>query len=241
MTLLLDFGNTRVKAAVRNGDSLETVYCGPATLTDLKKIIQDFGVDGGMWCTVHPLEEALENWLVSKGLKPLVWDTPVPLKNGYAAPQKLGMDRLAAAVGAWYMKPAHDLLVIDAGTAITYDFVSAQGEYLGGNISPGISIRLRSLHEHTGALPLVLAQGETPVLGNDTETAIRSGVINGVRFEIDGMIREMRSKHPALLVFLTGGDAEYFDIKGKSTTFAVPDLVLRGLSGIVGFNEKQFI
>lgn len=241
MTLLLDFGNTRVKAAVKNGASLETVYCGPAVLDDLKESVRDSDVDGGMWCAVHPLEKEMESWLLSKGLKPLRWDTPVPLKNDYSTPQALGMDRLAAAVGAWCMKPAHDLLVIDAGTAITYDFVSAQGVYKGGNIAPGISMRLKSLHEHTGALPLVQAQGETPFLGNDTETAIRSGVVNGVRFEIDGLIRELQSKYPSLLVFLTGGDAEFFDIKGKSTTFAVPDLVLWGLSGIVEFNEKQAI
>ena len=241
MTLLLDFGNTRVKAAVRNGASLETVYCGPAGLPDLKKAVQDLEVDGGMWCTVRPLEKETESWLLSKGLKPLLWDTPIPIRNGYSTPQTLGMDRLAAAVGAWCMKPSNDLLVIDAGTAITFDFVSAQGEYRGGNIAPGISMRLKALHEHTGALPLVLPQGEAPVLGRDTETAIRSGVINGMRFEIDGLIRELRSKYPSLLVFLTGGDAEFFDIKGKSTTFAVPDLVLWGLSGIVGFNEKQAI
>ena len=148
------------------------------------------------------------------------------------------MDRLAAAVGAWSIQPGHDLLVVDAGTAITYDFVSADGTYRGGNIAPGIELRLRSLHEHTGALPLVKAKGDAPMFGTDTETAIRSGVINGVRKELEGYVNELRSIYPSLLVFLTGGDAEFFDIKAKSTTFAVPDLVLRGLARITEFNEK---
>jgi len=141
-------------------------------------------------------------------------------------------------VGAWSMQPGHDILVVDAGTAITYDFVSADGVYKGGNIAPGVSLRFKSLHDHTGSLPLVDSGGDIPLFGYDTETAIRSGVINGVRKELDGYLAELGSIYPSLLVFLTGGDAEFFDIKAKSTTFAVPDLVLRGLARIFEYNEK---
>lgn len=137
------------------------------------------------------------------------------------------------------MKPGHDLLVVDAGTAVTYDFVSADGIYKGGNIAPGIELRFKSLHEHTGALPLVGTQGDVPMFGRDTETAIRSGVINGIRKELDGYETELRSIYPSLLVFLTGGDADFFDIKAKSTIFAVPELVLHGLARIVEYNEKD--
>lgn len=227
MILLADFGNTRVKAAVLENGTLRHV-------DDMKEV----DVDGGMWCSVHPLDSGTEEWMKAHGMKRLTADTPTPLRNDYSSPRSLGMDRLAAAVGAWSMKPGHDLLVVDAGTAVTYDFVSADGVYMGGNIAPGIELRLRSLHEHTGALPLVSANGDVPLFGKDTETAIRSGVINGIRMELDGYVNQMRSIYPSVLVFLTGGDAEFFDIKGKSTTFAVPELVLRGLARIYEFNEK---
>ncbi|MBR4793674.1 MAG: type III pantothenate kinase [Bacteroidaceae bacterium] len=226
MILLADFGNTRVKAAVLENGRLRHV-------DDMMKV----DVDGGMWCSVHPLEPGIVEWMTAHGMKQLTSDIPIPLKNAYSSPATLGMDRLAAAVGAWSLKPDNDLLVVDAGTAVTFDFVSADGTYKGGNIAPGISLRLKSLHEHTGALPLVSARGDTPMFGSDTETAIRSGVINGLRHELDGYISELRSIYPSLLVFLTGGDAEFFDIKAKSSTFAVPDLVLSGLARIAQYNE----
>jgi len=227
MILLLDFGNTRVKAAVLENGRLRHV-------DDFMKM----DIDGGLWCSVHPVEPSVLTWMKEHGMKRFTADTPIPVTNAYSSPETLGMDRLAAAVGAWSMQQGHDLLVVDAGTAITYDFISADGVYHGGNIAPGIGLRFKALHEHTGALPLVDAKGDIPLFGKDTETAIRSGVINGVRKELEGYLAELNPIYPSLLVFLTGGDAEFFDIKAKSTTFAVPDLVLRGLARITEYNEK---
>lgn len=227
MILLADFGNTRVKAAVLENGRLRHVDS-----------IEGLDVEGGMWCSVHQLDPDVVEWLHEHGMTQLTASTPIPIKNAYSSPQTLGMDRLAAAIGAWSLKPGHDLLVVDAGTAITYDFVSAGGVYQGGNIAPGIGLRLRALHEFTGSLPLVDAQGDAPLFGTDTVTAIRSGVLNGVRKELDGYLTELEDIYPSVLVFLTGGDAEFFDIKAKSTTFAVPDLVLRGLARILEYNEK---
>jgi len=227
--LLVDFGNTRVKAAVLENGRISHV-------DDIMRP----DVDRGMWCAVHPVDSKITEWMTAHGMKQLTADTPIPIQNSYSSPRSLGMDRLAAAVGAWSMKPGHNLLVVDAGTAVTYDFVSADGIYEGGNITPGIELRLKSLHNHTGALPLVSAKGDIPMLGHDTETAIRSGVINGIRKELEGYINELSSIYPSVLVFLTGGDAGFFEIKAKSTIFAVPDLVLRGLARITQFNEKVF-
>ena len=238
MILLLDFGNTRVKAAVMENGGLRHIYSGPVVLQSLADAVGGTEINGGIWCSVHPLDSSVTDWMRGHGLVPLTPSVPVPITNSYASPQTLGMDRLAAAVGAWSMQPGHDLLVIDAGTAITYDFVSAEGVYRGGNIAPGIGLRFRALHEHTGALPLVDANGDVSLFGVDTDTAIRSGVLKGVRYEINGYIEELKSLYPSLLVFLTGGDAEFFDIKAKSSTFAVPDLVLRGLARITECNEK---
>jgi len=239
MTLLVDFGNTRVKAAVKDGGKMRHIYSGEASLRNLMSATQGLDIRGGMWCSVHPVDKTLTDWMFSLGMIPLAPSVPIPLTNAYSAPESLGMDRLAAAVGAYSMQPGHNLLVIDAGTAITYDFVSADGVYHGGNIAPGAALRFKSLHENTGALPLVDHKGDVPMLGNDTVTAIRSGVINGIRHEIEGYIRELDSLYPSLLVFLTGGDADCFDIKGKCATFVVPSLVLEGLARIVDYNGNQ--
>lgn len=240
MILLADFGNTRVKVAARDkDDSLKLIYSGPVDLDRIKKAAGGLSIDGGMWCSVHELDFMVREWMESLGMTQLTASTPIPIRNDYSSPRTLGMDRLAAAVGAWSMKPGCDILVVDAGTAVTFDLVSADGAYKGGNIAPGTELRFKALHEYTDALPLVKPEGETPLFGTDTESAIRSGVVNGIRHELYGFITRLSSTYPSLLVFLTGGDAGLFDIIGKSTTFAVPDLVLRGLARVVDFNEKR--
>lgn len=240
MTLLADFGNTRVKVSLWNGVSLDGIYSGPVVIEDLKDAVGGIRVEGGMWCAVHPLPPNLVQWLGTLGLVPLTHQTRIPLINSYSTPETLGMDRLAAAVGAWSLNPGHDMLVIDAGTALTVDFISADGVYRGGNIAPGIELRFKALHEHTAVLPQVSPKGLVLDLGQDTVSAIRSGVLNGIRHEVRGYIDEFARLYPSLLVFLTGGDAEFFDIKGKSSIFAVPDLVLKGLARIFDYNEKGF-
>ena len=239
MKLLLDFGNTRVKAAVSHDGSLRQIYSGAVGLSQLEHAVSDIMIDGGMWCSVRPLPDNVTEWMTGLGLTRLDWKTPVPVTNAYHTPQTLGMDRLAAAVGARSMKPGHDILVIDAGTAVTCDFVSADGTFAGGTIAPGIELRLKALHEHTGALPLVERHGSLPLFGYDTETSIRSGVVNGIRREILGTMHEMKQLYPSLLFFLTGGDANCFGMTGKSGIFAVDNLVLRGLDSIVKYNETE--
>ncbi|MBO4561653.1 MAG: type III pantothenate kinase [Bacteroidaceae bacterium] len=239
MTLFLDFGNTRVKAAVSSSSGLREVYSGSQSVEALESALSGIPVSGGMWCAVRETGSDMRGWMESLGLRQLTFNTPVPLKNEYSTPATLGMDRMAAAVGAWSMAPGQNILVVDAGTAVTFDFVSAAGVYCGGNIAPGIGLRLSSLHEHTGQLPVVNPKGATPLLGNDTESAMRSGAVVGIRNEISGYITELTLRYGPLSVFLTGGDAEFFDIKGKSSTFVVPNLVLKGLERIFGFNEKS--
>ena len=128
----------------------------------------------------------------------LTHETPMPIRLGYRTPQTLGRDRIAAC----------DVLVIDAGTAITYDLINSNGCFVGGNIAPGLALRFKSLHEHTGQLPLVDADGDTPVVGYDTATAIRSGVLLGMLGEIKSYIADLKLSHPNLMVFITGGDGK---------------------------------
>ena len=166
-------------------------------------------------------------------------DTPIPISNRYRTPKTLGSDRLAAVIGASSLKPGKDLLIIDAGTCITYEVIDARGNYWGGNIAPGMQMRLRALHEFTARLPLVEAEGEVPGMGYDTETAIRSGVLRGMKYEIEGYIKSMRSKFPHLLVFLTGGDHINFDTNIKNIIFSDKYIVPRGLNKILDYNERM--
>ncbi|MDR2860026.1 MAG: type III pantothenate kinase, partial [Mediterranea sp.] len=126
--------------------------------------------------------------------------------------------------------------VIDAGTAITYEFIDAKGQYHGGNISPGMQMRFKALHHYTERLPLIQSDGDAPPVGVSTETAIRSGVLKGIEYEMMGYITKFRDKYPDLLVFLTGGDAFSFDTRVKSIIFADKFLVLKGLNRILNYN-----
>ncbi len=148
-------------------------------------------------------------------------DTPVPITNRYRSPETLGSDRLAA----------------DAGTCITYEVIDARGNYWGGNIAPGMQMRLRALHEFTARLPLVEAEGEVPGMGYDTETAIRSGVLRGMKYEIEGYIKSMMAKFPHLEVFLTGGNRINFDTNIINLIFTDKYIVPRGLNKILDYNR----
>ena len=148
----------------------------------------------------------------------------------------MGKDRLAAVAGAIGLYPNTNLLVIDAGTAITYELINSKHEFLGGNISPGMTIRYKALNEFTSKLPLLSASDETPLIGQSTKEAIQAGVQNGVLFEIQGLINELSSQYPSIKTIITGGDAEFFARKLKNPIFVHPNLVLIGLNRILEYN-----
>jgi type III pantothenate kinase len=168
--------------------------------------------------------------------------TPIPLENSYRTPETLGYDRIAAAVGAYTIYPGKNVLVIDAGTAITYDIVTSEGTFVGGNISPGLDIRFKSLNKYTNRLPQLERPGEKPgLLGSSTSEAIQSGIVNGLLFEVDGFIEAFKGKYAKLQVVLTGGDAKYFEGKLKSSIFVDLNLNLIGLNRILEHNAAQKI
>ena len=145
---------------------------------------------------------------------------PSGITLGYRTPATLGADRLAAVMGAQSLLPHRTVLVIDAGTCITFDLLLSDGHYLGGNISPGLEMRLRAMHEFTARLPLVSAEGDNPDYGYDTITALRSGAKSGIRLEIMGYLAQVRAKHPDACAFLTGGNRFDFGISTESCNFA---------------------
>jgi type III pantothenate kinase len=163
--------------------------------------------------------------------------TPLPVKNHYQTPKSLGKDRIAAVTGAWSMFPGRNILVIDAGTCITYDFINQQGEYPGGGISPGIRMRFKAMHTFTGKLPLIEPEDFDDLIGKSTTESLLSGVYNGVTGEIREIVRLYREKYGDVMVLITGGDHELLNNKLKISIFAVPDLVLLGLNEIFDYND----
>ena len=241
MNLIIDIGNTVAKLAVFDGDKVVEVLRGSNHSLDCLTILRHkYPIERGILASVIRLSNTIRRQLREVDFEVLELDchTPVPITNMYKSPQTLGMDRLAAAVGANYLMPRKNLLVIDAGTALTYEFIDAEGKYWGGNISPGLYVRFKTLNACCDKLPLIDRRGDLPEFGYDTETAIRAGVIHGMEFEIAGYIRLMQKKYPDLLVFLTGGDKFSFDANLKSIIFADRFLVLKGLNRILNYNAK---
>ena len=242
MKLIIDIGNTVAKLVAFDGDEpVEEVRTSNESLAALGAFAAKYAFTHGSVGAVREITPQAEERLQALHIPLLRFtsSTPVPITNRYRTPQTLGSDRLAAAVGARSLKPGKDLLIIDAGTCVTYEVIDALGNYWGGNIAPGMHMRLRALHEFTAKLPLVEAEGAVPGMGYDTDTAIRSGVLRGMKYEIEGYIRSMRAKYPKLLVFLTGGDKINFDTTIKSIIFADKFIVPRGLNKILDYNNDK--
>ncbi len=238
--LIIDIGNTRAKLTAFDGtEPIETVNTDNGTLSGLPAFVARHCFDHAIVGSVVDIASEAREQIEAVGV-PVLWfnaNTVVPfVENTYRTPHTLGADRLAAVLGAMLVCPGQDVLVIDAGTCITYDLLSRDGRYLGGNISPGMYMRLMALNEHTGRLPLVEAAGSTPPLGYDTETAIRSGVKHGIEHEIVGFINQVRISRPSLVVYLTGGDCLAFDANTRSILRADSHLVARGLNCILMHN-----
>jgi len=244
MNLVLDLGNTFGKVAVCEGaEVIESAVYQKITSKELAYFIANHGqLEGAIVSSVvnHSREiiDYLEN--LFEHFIELNHHTHLPLTNLYKTPETLGFDRIAAAAGAHTIYPGKNVLIIDAGTAITYDVITEEGHYIGGNIAPGMEMRFRALNKFTSKLPLLeVVEGDVSLVGASTSEAIESGVINGVLFEIDGFIAEISRKYAALTVVMTGGDAKYFEKKLKSTIFVNSNLNLIGLNRILDYNARQ--
>ncbi len=236
-SLAIDIGNTAVKIGYFKNAELIEVYRWKKE--ELASQLQRFKRIGGIVASVANSESELKD--IFSGHKNFIFlnqDTPLPIINKYHTPQTLGYDRLAAAVGANARFPAENCLVVDIGTAIKYDLVSGQAEFLGGIISPGREMRFKALHTFTKKLPLVNATNVPELIGTSTESCISSGVLNGIVAELNGIIHKyIESYNP--IVLLCGGDVVYFETQIKYPTFAAPNLVLEGLNRILLYNVAK--
>ena len=236
--LAVDIGNSAIKYTLFDADT----FIRRGQVPDEAALLQiaEFGVVTGIiFSSVRATESSLpQQALVGKKVIQLNWQTPVPITNHYETPQTLGMDRLAAVVGASFLYPDQDVLVLDAGTCITCDFVDKNKNYRGGSITLGLDMKFRALHTFTQKLPLIEQKTNgVPLTGRNTADAIRSGVMHGTIAELDGIIQAYKTLSPDLVVVLCGGDAAFFETNLKATIFVVPELVLIGLNRILNYNE----
>ena len=243
MLLTIDVGNSRIKAAVfeHNKQVDFFIFETNEALKNFENIFQKYpNLQKIILSSVGKLEKEVVDFIQNRFPTEIIdHKSKFPFTNLYATPETLGIDRMVLAAGATLMYPNQNRLIIDAGTCITYDFVNAENQYLGGAISPGIKIRYKSLNNYTSKLPLLTLSEDFEIIGNSTKSAIHSGVINGVIFEIEGFISQYSLKNQDLTIILTGGDAEFLAKRLKSTIFANSNFLLESLNLLSLYTQKN--
>lgn len=243
INLVIDIGNSRTKIALFNqNDLMFNVPIDHLTVDHLEMLKDEHPqLNKVILSSVKPNDEELISFLNENFDFFLELDnqTELPIENLYETPETLGRDRLAAAIGANELFPDQNLLVIDAGTAITYDLVSEKNQFIGGNISPGLEMRFKALNHFTGKLPLIGYSDEFQPIGKNTIDAIRAGVQNGILYEMEQTIDLFNRNYQNLHIIMTGGDSNFFDKKLNYSIFVHFNLTLIGLNRILEYNAKK--
>ncbi len=249
MNLCIDIGNTSVKLAVF--DAMQGLVHQRSERLDvpqLESLAYNHPVENVILSSVAKVDVEVEDYLRRRFPRylRLSVDTPLPVTLGYGSPETLGLDRLAAAVGAWSLYPGKPVFVVDAGTCITADLVDAAGCFRGGNISPGIDMRLKAMHHYTAGLPLVTVREEIPrsaagpaFLGHTTRHAMWNGAVWGGVWEMEGMWRRCAAAFEGMEAVLTGGDGAFLADKISFSATLQPWLVLQGLNIILRYNVEK--
>ncbi len=244
MNLCIDQGNSRTKVALfKEGAIVKNLLYKTFTGTDVERLFSLYPITNSIVSSVANIEASVVNALHRLSKHFILFDhlTPLPIANCYRTPETLGHDRIASAVGASHLFPNSNLLIIDAGSAITYDFVSVEQGFLGGNIAPGIKMRLTVLKQMTKKLPLVEVQEHalSPLFGKDTHEAIAAGVVRGIIYEVKGYMRSLKEQHIHFETCVTGGHAPYILSAMKKEVKSEPHLVLIGLNQILEYNINR--
>lgn len=240
MNLIIDQGNTQTKIGVF--DKWQLVHSDSYNILDKNRLLKLEKEHTILKCILSSVVEANNNTLLNDlnsafpKYQTLNLKTKLPFTIKYKTPETLGKDRIAVVAGASFLYPGKDILVIDAGTAITYEYISKDGTYMGGNISPGMKIRYKALNHFTSKLPLPEFSEQKKLIGTSTNEAIQSGIQHGLLFEIEGYIQYFEKKHSETIILFTGGDADFFVKKLKKRIFVLPNLVLTGLNRILEYN-----
>ncbi len=241
MNLCIDIGNSFIKIAIFDRDEIKYFKSKKDWLVgDLKKLHKKYAYTH---CIISTVRNKLPRfWAhLDRNFTCYILDhtLPLPVENRYGTPKTLGKDRIAAAIGAYYMYKKKNNIVIDIGTCMTLDLIDKNGVYLGGNISPGVRLRLKAMHHFTHALPSVKRKNPTKLLGKSTKEAINNGAVFGVALEIDSFVSRMKAEMKHINVILTGGDAAFFGEIVKSKIFVDSFLVLRGLNKLIDYQKEN--
>ncbi|MDP3312252.1 type III pantothenate kinase [Lutibacter sp.] len=241
MNLIIDVGNTRIKIAVfKQSEIIHTEsIINENFLSIVFETIEKFNIKYGIISSVAFINN--NDFLKIQERITLIeldYSTKVPFKNDYSTPKTLGVDRIALVSAAIAKFPKKNVLIIDAGTCITYDFLSKNGIYFGGAISPGLKMRYNSLNYFTKKLPQLSYKEVDLLIGNSTNESIHIGVVGGILNEIDGFINLYKEKNKELTVVLTGGDVNFLANRLKNGIFANPNFLLEGLNNILIHNLK---
>ena len=243
MVLVIDVGNSFVKTAVYNDNSQINFQILDATTIfgELEKLLQQFAkINTVVIASVGTLD--FEDF---KAKHPQILFFMIsilskfPFQNLYTTPATLGIDRMVLAAGAVFQFPKKNRLIIDAGTCVTYDFVDENNNYLGGAISPGIRLRYEALHQHTSKLPFLRKEIPESSIGNSTNKAIHSGVVNGIGFEIEGFVSDFKLNFKNFIIILTGGDADFLAKQLKKPIFANSNFLVESLNQLFQYNSND--
>lgn len=237
MNLIVDFGNTSAKAGLFEGEELLKSF-RDLSGEQLEELSSAHHPEHIWVASVGPEQEEITEWL-GENVEFFTQNTGLPFNNDYKTPETLGHDRIAGVAGATFRFPGLNCLVIDAGTCITYDLITAENHYMGGAITPGLTMKSRAMHIFTARLPLIELINEPPLTGASTTESLQSGVLNGTLGEMQYFIDRYSAQYPQLHTLICGGDAKYFENKLKGAIFAAPELVLHGLNRIFLYNANE--
>ena len=241
MKLIVDIGNTNVKLALFDQDFLiekKSIDRGDF-INQTETFLNEFNIENVIISSVGKLTVQQLNFLEEEfKVFHINHNTKVPFKNLYKTPKTIGVDRLGLVAGAIKLYSKKNVLIIDAGTCVTYDFVTSDAHYLGGAISPGLYLRYKSLNDYTANLPRLDIKKPENFYGQSTEASIHTGVVLGLANEIDGTIDTYKKHYSDLTVILTGGDANFLSDQLKNSIFAHSDLLVEGLNFIFEFNHN---
>lgn len=235
MQLCIDIGNTRCKYGVFDERSMISYTTSKnLSIRIIRNLCRKFIITNGLlastrkidWATIVKAKKFID-------IEILDHNTPVPINNLYETPETLGKDRLAGVIGAYAKFKNNAVLVVDIGTCMTMDVIDKEGNYHGGNISPGIHLKLKAMHRYTSKLPLVDLIVNKDEFGKTTVKAMQNGAFYGTIGEIDSFIRRTKQKFGDLKVVFTGGDADKFANMLETMIFVLPYLILEGLNEII--------
>ncbi len=238
MNIAIDIGNTRSKMAIFKNDRIEKLFTG--SFDDILYSLKNISFSAGIISNVGNDDYTKKLLSFSSKLILISHNLKYPIDIKYGSFTTLGLDRIANVMGAYFLFPNKENLIIDVGTCITYDYINQKNEYLGGSISPGFQLRSYALSNYTENLPkLNIKLKKQPLIGENTKSSIESGIINGVIAEITQITQDYKKFSPEINVILTGGDTAFIksmvSIK-KNSIFALENLTLIGLNAIRKYN-----